>query len=62
MRDCNGLVIAVRNWTRLGNLEPIKAEALIAFQSVEFSLELWLHNVILEGDAFQVVNAMNFTG
>jgi hypothetical protein len=31
VRDCNGLVIAARSRTRLGNLEPVAAEALAAF-------------------------------
>jgi ribonuclease HI len=62
VRNHNGLVIAARSRTKMGCLEPVAVEALAAFQAIEFSIELGLQDIILEGDALQVVNALNFSG
>lgn len=60
--DYNGLVIAVRSLTKMENLKPVAVEALATFCVVEFSKELGLQNIILEGTCFLVVTALNFTG
>lgn len=57
VRDYNDVVIAVRSLSKTGNSKPIAAEALTAFHAVEFSKELGLQHIILEGDALQVVTA-----
>jgi ribonuclease HI len=59
VRDYEGHVIAARSVTIMGNLEPIAAEALAAFQATNFSKDLGLQHIILEGDALQVVKAVN---
>jgi hypothetical protein len=61
VRNHNGLVIAARSQTKMGCLEPVAVEELAAFQAIEFSIELGLQDIILEEDALQVVNALNFS-
>jgi hypothetical protein len=53
VRDYNGLVIAARSLTKMGNLEPVAAEALTAFHVAEFSKDLGLQNIILEVTCFK---------
>lgn len=61
VRDYKDFVIAAENLTKMKNLEPIAAEALVVVQAVVFSNELGLQNIILKGNAIQVVNALNYT-
>jgi len=45
--------------TRLSHLEPIAVETLAAFQASIFCKELCIYNIILEGDALQVVKVVS---
>jgi hypothetical protein len=45
LRDHKGFIFAARSRTKLGNLEPIVAEALTAFYSTKFSRDLGLKNI-----------------
>ena len=62
LRNHNSLVVAARSRIKMGCLEPIAVEELAAFQVIEFSIELGLQDIILEGDALQMVNALTFLG
>jgi hypothetical protein len=59
VRDHEGYVHVARSMTRLGHLEPVAAEALVAFHASFFCKKLGLHNIILEGDVFQIVKAVS---
>ena len=59
IRDEKGRVVVAMSRTRLGLLEPTTGEALGAFQATRLILELGWHNIILEGDAKQIVVAIN---
>lgn len=62
MRDHEGCIIAAKSLSKLASLEPVVAKALVALYVVGFSRDLGLQNVIMEGDALQVVNAAKFRG
>jgi len=59
---CEGHVLAAKSFTIVGPLETIVAEALAALHAVEFSWDLGLRRIILEGDVLQIVNAVKSTG
>lgn len=42
--------------------EPVVAEEIVTLHAVELSYDFGLHNIILEGDSMQRVNAVNTIG
>jgi ribonuclease HI len=58
VRDCAGQVIAAKSQTVFFLQDPVIAEAQAALCAVEFSRDLGLQSIILEGDSLQVVNAL----
>ncbi|GLT61043.1 hypothetical protein SLA2020_337780 [Shorea laevis] len=56
-----GLVTAARSHTINFLTEPVVAEAIAALQAAEFSRDLGLPSIILEGDSLQVVKAVAAT-
>jgi hypothetical protein len=62
VRDHMGRVIAARSTTVEFSSEPVVAEAIAALHAAEFSRDLGLPKIILEGDSLQVVNAVQDTG
>ncbi|XP_059436227.1 uncharacterized protein LOC132169166 [Corylus avellana] len=59
IRGENGQVIAAMSKTTLGLLEPTMGEALAAYHAVCLGRNLGMQNIYLEGDAKQVVEAIN---
>jgi ribonuclease HI len=59
IRDEKGWVVTAMCRTRQGLLEPTTGEAFGAFQAAQFIMEMGLHNIILKGDAKQIVDAIN---
>jgi ribonuclease HI len=53
---------AARSTTVEFSTEPVVAEAIAALHAAEFSRDLGLQMIILEGDSLQVVNAIQDTG
>jgi ribonuclease HI len=58
VRDHLGMVIAARSHTLVFLTEPVVAEAIAALHAVEFSRDLGLPRIVLEGDSLQVVTAV----
>jgi hypothetical protein len=58
VRDYQGIVIAARSYTLGFISKPVVAEAIAALHVVEFSRDLGIPHLILEGDSLQVVNAV----
>ncbi|XP_059450979.1 uncharacterized protein LOC132181760 [Corylus avellana] len=58
-KDHTRTVIAAKCLTRIGNLDPTAAEALASLYAVRWCQELGRRAIILEGDAKQVVEAIN---
>jgi hypothetical protein len=58
VRDREGFVLTARSRTKLENLGPVATEAFVAFYEIEFSKDLGLRKIFLEGDTLQVVNAI----
>lgn len=50
-----------KSMTKLAILEPVPAEALAELYATEFSRDLGLQSINIEGDMVQVVNAMKAT-
>jgi ribonuclease HI len=59
VRDSEGQIIVARSLTRLGRLDPTTGEALAAHYAVCLCQEMGAVSLILEGDAKQVVEAIN---
>ena len=59
IRDEKGRAVAIMSKTRIGTLEPTAGEALAAYHAVCLCRELGLQNIYLEGDAKQIVEAIN---
>jgi hypothetical protein len=59
LRDERWIVIAVMCKTRMGVLEPITGEACAAYHVVCLCRDLGVQNLLLEGDAKQIVEAIN---
>ena len=59
VRDNMGRVVAAKCLMVLGHLDPAAAEALGAYHATLFSQEVGVNQLILEGDAQQVVIAVN---
>jgi ribonuclease HI len=55
VRDHLGMVIAARSQTLEFLPEPVVAEAIAALHAAEFSRDLGLPTIVLEGDSLQVV-------
>lgn len=62
MGDREGFVIVARSLSKMGNLEPVAAEASAIVHTIAFCKEIGILNIILEGNALQVVQAMNSIG
>jgi hypothetical protein len=60
VRDRTGSVIAAKSLSRSGILDPTVGEALASLHAVRLGQELGGSAIILEGDAKQVVEAINF--
>lgn len=58
-RDDQGNIISSRSLTRMGSLEPTTGEALASYYAACLCKEIGVFSLILEGDAKQVVDAMN---
>ena len=59
IRDEKGQTLAALSKTRLENLEPITGEAFAAFSAVCLCRDLELQHIMMEGDAKQIVDAVN---
>jgi hypothetical protein len=59
IREKNGQVVAAMSKTRRGILEPTSGEAFAAYQAACLCKDLGLQYICLEGDAKQVVDAVN---
>jgi ribonuclease HI len=59
IREENGQVVAAMSKTRQGTLEPTSGEAFAAYQATCLCKDLGLQHINLEGDAKQVVEAVN---
>ena len=59
LRDERGQVLAAMSKTRHGTLEPSTGEAFAASSAVWFCQDLGVQRVVLEGDAKQIVDAVN---
>lgn len=62
MRDHEGGVIAMLCETKAYVQDPAAVEAIAARRGAEFSADLGVRKVILEGDALQIVQALNQEG
>jgi ribonuclease HI len=62
LRDCNGEVLATLSAPKEYITAPDIAEATATLRAVYFCQELGFHQVILEGDALLVVQALNTGG
>jgi hypothetical protein len=60
---CNyeGVVLAARSTTKNVMVELFVAEALVAFYAMELCRKIGYIDIILEGDALQIVNAAKAT-
>lgn len=58
-RDSKGFILATRSTTQRIVLEPIVAEALAALHAVILSKEIGFSDIILEGDALQIIQEIN---
>jgi ribonuclease HI len=56
-----GLVIAAQSKTINGYEEPVVGEAMAAFCAMEFNRVIGVHDIILEGDSLQVIQAIKDT-
>lgn len=61
-RDREGQVIAANYHSVCVRQELVIEEAQATLRAVEFSCELGLQNIILEGDSLQVINAVKVNG
>jgi hypothetical protein len=59
LRDERWIVIAAMCKTRMGVLEPVTREAYAAYHAVRLCRDLGVQNLLLEGDAKQIVEAIN---
>jgi hypothetical protein len=59
IRDHKGRLVAARCFSFVGNLGPTAAKALGVYHVTVLSVEMGVQNVILEGDAKTVVQAVN---
>jgi ribonuclease HI len=58
VRDHEGILLAARSFAKTLVVEPVAAEGLAAFYAVEFSRDMCFNDIILEGDALQIVAAV----
>lgn len=54
--DHESYILVARSTTKPAILEPVAAKALAALHTVEFSRDLGLQKILLEGDTVQIVN------
>jgi hypothetical protein len=62
VRDHNGVVLAMLSETVASIKDPATAEAMAARRGVELSKSMGIMKLILEGDALQIVQALQSTG
>jgi hypothetical protein len=60
--DYEGVVLAAPNTTKNFMVVLVVAEALVAFHVVELCSEMGFVDIILEGDALQIVNVVKKIG
>jgi hypothetical protein len=58
VRDWKGNVVAAKSLTKSETLEPIAAKALVALHAAEFCKDLGFRDIIMKGNALQVVTAI----
>lgn len=61
-RDHEGNVLANMCSSKPYIFDPIVVEAYAAWKVVEFSIDLGILNIILEGDVLEIVNALRIEG
>jgi len=61
VRDYEGVVLAARSTTKNFLANHVVTEGLVAFHAVELWREIGFFDIILEGDALQIVNAVKTT-
>jgi len=54
-RDSKGFILATRSTTQRIVLEPIVVEVVATLHAVIFSKEIGFSDIILEGDALQII-------
>jgi glycerol dehydrogenase-like iron-containing ADH family enzyme len=59
VQDHNGRMVAARSFTKRGVLEQKIRETIASFHAAQLCKELGLQDVILEGDARSVAEAIN---
>ncbi|XP_059446681.1 uncharacterized protein LOC132178249 [Corylus avellana] len=59
VRDSRGAIVVARSLTIYGFVEPLAGEIMAACVAVSFCSEMEGHVIIFEGDALQVVTAVN---
>jgi ribonuclease HI len=59
LRDERGQVLAAMSKTRNGTLEPSTGEAFATSTAICFCRDIGVQRVVLEGDAKQIVDAVN---
>ncbi|XP_040996238.1 uncharacterized protein LOC121242452 [Juglans microcarpa x Juglans regia] len=58
-RDHEGFIIASKQQSTSGFMDPLLAEAQGGYQAARWARELGINSVILEGDSQQIVNGLN---
>jgi hypothetical protein len=58
VQDFEGVVVAARSATKIFMVAPVVVEALAAFNAMELCNEMGFVDIILEGEALQIVNAV----
>jgi ribonuclease HI len=62
VRDYEGVVLAARSTTKNFLVDHVVAEAFAAFHAIDLCREIGFSDIILEGDALHIVNAIKTTG
>ena len=58
IRDCNGQVIAALSKKINAPLGPVEVEAKVVEAGVQFTKDIGIQDIILEGDSLTVLNAL----
>lgn len=62
VRDSRGVVIVARSLSKLGSLELAAAETMALYFGVKLCVEYGIQQIIVEGDAKQVIDAVQASG
>lgn len=62
VRDYEGVVLAAHSTTKSVVADPVVTEALAALHAVELCKKMGFNDIILEGDAIQIVQAIKVEG